>query len=625
MDPSFIPKAGKATYGRGRYWSGVAGAAKWGLDICGFAVVDIVNNTAFHLNAWQSPPSDELAEKGLNLLTYYANLVRENAEKFKGFSNYVLADAYFAKKPFVEAVLSANIVMWATHTHSGPNTGMRIYQGLDMATNAFLDDMTAKVVAGVAKANEKYEEIVLKSGKTTVTDLSFNRRLVKKDGSVIMNFEEFEVNDIVGTTGPIDEELITLSAWDKNDKLFALLVNFTLHPAILVGYKWLISRDFIDSLDKYIIDNYGSQVVTLFANGAEGNINHLNYQDPDQLRSFEEADRVGKKLGVYASDAIRDSSVLDGKIRFISEKVVLQLREITTEEKRWAEMVLERDKDLVEDMLDGIPDKTYAKMIKEMLIRTDSECETILQGMAIHNFAFVTFPGEVYVEFGLKVKELSRYKNTMVIGLANSSLGYIPKEEAFAQGGYEVKTAWTSQLVHHAGDILVNLVKDKILDNLLTQSVKVMERKALDNKYLHKDFHVALNLMLTNLYEHFGKDGLVNYLKQYAQAYYQPLNNKLKSGDIKVLTDYFEEIYAKEEWPVTVTSDENFLEITQNACPAISHIRMKGNKICPHYSETYNTVYKTLCESTPFEYVLLYFDDETGACKQQFIRKEGKS
>lgn len=28
LDPSYIPKAGKSTYGRGRYWSGVAGAAK---------------------------------------------------------------------------------------------------------------------------------------------------------------------------------------------------------------------------------------------------------------------------------------------------------------------------------------------------------------------------------------------------------------------------------------------------------------------------------------------------------------------------------------------------------------------------------------------------------------------
>ncbi|MEK7718765.1 MAG: hypothetical protein AAB347_04035 [Bacteroidota bacterium] len=83
LDPSYIPKAGKSTYGRGRYWSGVAGAAKWGLDICGFAVVDILNNTALHLKAWQTPPADELKKKGLNLLTHYASLVTENAEQFK--------------------------------------------------------------------------------------------------------------------------------------------------------------------------------------------------------------------------------------------------------------------------------------------------------------------------------------------------------------------------------------------------------------------------------------------------------------------------------------------------------------------------------------------------------------
>ena len=81
LDPSYIPKAGRSTYGRGRFWSGVAKATKWGLDICGFAVVDVVNNTALHLNAWQTPSADELVKRGLNLLSYYANLVVENAEK----------------------------------------------------------------------------------------------------------------------------------------------------------------------------------------------------------------------------------------------------------------------------------------------------------------------------------------------------------------------------------------------------------------------------------------------------------------------------------------------------------------------------------------------------------------
>jgi hypothetical protein len=499
-----------------------------------------------------------------------------------------------------------------------------MYEESDDSISNYVENMIGKVVDGVKESNQKFEEVTLKAGKTIVPDLSFNRRLVKTDGSVIMNFEEFNSDDIIGTTGPVDEELITLSAWDKDNRLFALLVNFTLHPAILVGYKWLISRDFIHYLDEFILSKYGDQVVTLFANGAEGNINHLNYKDPDQLRSFEETERVGNRLGEYVIDSLDKSSILDGKIRFVSEEVTIPLRKITEEEKSWADMVLERDKDLVEDQLDGIPDKTYAKMIKGMLGRSDNECETVLQGLAIHHFALVTFPGEVYVEFGLKVKELSQYNPTMVIGLANSQAGYLPKKEAFSQGGYEVKTAWTSQLVHDAGDILVTMIKEKILDNLFGQSVKIMERQASDNKYLHKDFHIALNLLMTYLYEHFGKSALVDYLKQFSLAYHKPLNLKLKTGNKDVIINYFKEIYEKEEWPVTIIPNENSVEIVQDSCPAISHIIKSGGKPCPHYRETYDTVYKTICENTPFEYFLEYFNDETGACKQLFIRKEEK-
>jgi hypothetical protein len=69
LDPSYIPKAGKCTYGSVKYWSSMAKAAKWGLDICGSVVVDIVNNTALNLNAWQTHSATELVGKGLNFLT----------------------------------------------------------------------------------------------------------------------------------------------------------------------------------------------------------------------------------------------------------------------------------------------------------------------------------------------------------------------------------------------------------------------------------------------------------------------------------------------------------------------------------------------------------------------------
>jgi len=360
-------------------------------------------------------------------------------------------------------ISSDNITMWGTHTHSGPDTCMRFYHGIDNIIDEYLDWVAEVVEKGCADIHKNYKKVVLKTGKKEVYDLSFNRRLVRKNGEVVMNFEQFEIDDIVGTTGPIDPELLTLSVWDTAGKMKAVLVNFTLHPAILVGLDWLISRDYINYLDSYLLEEYGENTVVLFANGAEGNINHLNYEDPDQWRDFRETDRIGTKLGEYSKQSIEESIPVEGNLNYISETVTFPYRDITKEEKTWADMVIERDKDKVEDMFDGIPDKTYAKMIKGMLVRPDKEFTTVLQGLSIGDYAFFTFPGEVYVEFGLAVKELSPSKNTMILGLSNSQSGYIPKKEAFSQGGYEVQTAWSSQLEYDAGENLVNKINDKLI------------------------------------------------------------------------------------------------------------------------------------------------------------------
>jgi len=99
FDPSYIKKSGKKTYGLGMYWSGCAGKAKWGLDICGFAAVDINLNTAFHLNAIQTPHS-----KDINLLHYYCQIIKENYLYFKELSCYLVADGYFSKSEVIQTV-----------------------------------------------------------------------------------------------------------------------------------------------------------------------------------------------------------------------------------------------------------------------------------------------------------------------------------------------------------------------------------------------------------------------------------------------------------------------------------------------------------------------------------------
>ena len=198
------------------------------------------------------------------------------------------------------------------------------------------------------------------------------------------------------------------------------------------------------------------------------------------------------------------------------------------------------------------------------------------------------------------------------------------KEKSRSQSRDIQKLPNSEQRLNDVESNLADLIKDEILVPLSKQSKKIMDRRASDNKYLHKDFHISQNILMDYIYRNFGAKALISYLEQYAIAYYKPLKQKLQSGDFDALMSYFTGIYKTEEWPVKITSGENYLEIEQDACPGITHITATGGKPCPYYRETYHTIYKTLCRGTPFNYILKYFNNETGACKQLFIRKEIK-
>jgi hypothetical protein len=98
FDPSYINKSGKKTPGLGWYWSGCAGQAKWGVEIGGIAAIDIDNHTAFHLEAVQTLIQDKQAT---NLTDWYVHVIRERKETLSSISKYLVADAWFSKKPFV--------------------------------------------------------------------------------------------------------------------------------------------------------------------------------------------------------------------------------------------------------------------------------------------------------------------------------------------------------------------------------------------------------------------------------------------------------------------------------------------------------------------------------------------
>jgi hypothetical protein len=214
FDPSYLSKSGKKTHGVGYYWSGVAGKAKWGLEVAGFAAIDPILNTAFHLNAFQTPPREELDLSGITLLDHYSNLITKNAIEFKKLSLYIVADAYFSKKPFVSAVSKAKMYFISRlrsdsdlkYLYNGETTGKRgapkKYDGKvdlkNLSMNHFkLDyqDQTMKVYGTVlfSVAFKKKIKVVvvqyIKDGKIGVSKIYFSTNLKQKSTEILTYYK----------------------------------------------------------------------------------------------------------------------------------------------------------------------------------------------------------------------------------------------------------------------------------------------------------------------------------------------------------------------------------------------------------------------------------------------------
>lgn len=56
---------------------------------------------------------------------------------------------------------------------------------------------------------------------------------------------------------------------------------------------------------------------------------------------------------------------------------------------------------------------------------------------------------------------------------------------------------------------------------------EVIDRRASDNEYLHKDFHGALSAGIEYLQKNYGTQAVRDYLRQFALAFYSPLKKAL--------------------------------------------------------------------------------------------------
>jgi IS4 transposase len=108
IDSSHISKSGKHTPGLGKYWESKQGKAVKGLEVSCCAVVDLAGHYALPMEALQTP--DSLAEGGSRVDHYIYQLeevLNKLSLSLQRDVKYVVGDAYYTKKDFVNAVIQA--------------------------------------------------------------------------------------------------------------------------------------------------------------------------------------------------------------------------------------------------------------------------------------------------------------------------------------------------------------------------------------------------------------------------------------------------------------------------------------------------------------------------------------
>lgn len=150
---------------------------------------------------------------------------------------------------------------------------------------------------------------------------------------------------------------------------------------------------------------------------------------------------------------------------------------------------------------------------------------------------------------------------------------------------------------------------------------EVMDRRAADNVYLHKDFHGALSGGIEYLHAHFGEEAVREYLRQFARSYYAPLIRAIEARGLEAIAEHYAQVYATEECPVEMTQTDDELILHVAASPAVEHMRAHDYPVARLFVETVRTVNAALCEGTPFAAELLEYDDATGRSVQRFYRR----
>lgn len=370
------------------------------------------------------------------------------------------------------AVPGTHVMISATHAHTGPVPGrfVRTPDGPESggpqpgSVHAkYMETLPGLIASSVIQAAAKLTPVLVSGVSGECTDVAFCRRFYMRDGTVGWNPGKLNPNIMLPTalTDP-QVQAIFFSPPHKpaeHRPSLAVYANFSMHPDTVSGAK--VSADYPGALARLMAGYHGPDCITLYGNGACGNLNHLDVSWPRQQRGIEEAARIGTLIAASIFRAEKKERPLTpGTLRVKSVTVPLAVPFVPPEQEEMA-------RDTVRKKTGGpqpaFMQLVHANRLLDLAPRKGQPLEAEVQVITLgRELAWIGLPGEVFVELGLALKKRSPFPHTIITTLTNGNWGYIPDRRSYAEKAYEAESSRVEpgsgeKLVDAAAAILTEL------------------------------------------------------------------------------------------------------------------------------------------------------------------------
>lgn len=358
-------------------------------------------------------------------------------------------------------IAEGQIMVCGTHTHWGPMTSGSKYMPQylrDTMSPEYNEQLISAVTGAVTRARQSAEPVLAAYGSGFADMTTFNRRCIDLSFKNVwlgampppraavaarmgnhlakkwhrgqhkgprLSEPLAEIDNL--RVGPADAEVGLLRLEKSDGTPLAGLVNFACHAVCGGdGDLYAISPDWPGHARSAFAALIGAPM--LYAAGCSGD------QVP-RWRAGDSRHRVGSSVG---SEAARVWWGLDEKHEDLPLGVTRKTAYLPLNPRL---VPLEQAREALAAKADPeAEDANWERLMVGMAEETegmDAGYPAEIWAMRLGDLGIVGLPGEVLTEIGMQIKQRSPFRHTMVVSLANGSIGYLPTDDAVAEGGYE--------------------------------------------------------------------------------------------------------------------------------------------------------------------------------------------